>query len=138
MYYIVLLPLLNLLLDGHGNAREQRGIPVQLGEQVAGQLSDGGGGASTPLPQRLLVCQIGLQPVQQVPRGLRVPHVHEAQGADEGGVRVRQEPVELLARQPQRVQLVEEAVRRGDDAACAHTSHLQPMLSDCDSRKNRE
>lgn len=52
------------------------------------------------------------------------PDVHEAEAPDVGRVTVIEEAHYLLPGEPQCVEFVQDAECCGDDATCAHTSHL--------------
>lgn len=122
----VLQFLLDLLLDGHRNARKQRREPVQFHEELVQHLTDGGGrlAAARLRFHFLVVQQVLLVPVVQVGRWLRVPDVHEAERPDVRRIGVCQQAIELFARQAQRVQFVQQTVGGGDDAAGANAADL--------------
>jgi len=69
----------------------------------------------SPLPTYLLISQVVLEPVPEVSGWQRVACIHEPQAADVRGVAVVQHASQLLPRQLQGEQLVEETEGRGDN-----------------------
>ena len=76
-----------------------------------------------PHVQLLLVVKVVAVPREQIARILRVAHVHEAERANIRRVLMGHETDHLFARQLERVELVQEAVGRRDDATAAHAPH---------------
>lgn len=91
---------INRYLNGHGDAREERVVPVEFRKKLADHLTDRYGLSTASFRvDFLFVVHVWLEPAPEIGRRLRVPNVHETEAADVGRVTVGDETNELLASQ---------------------------------------
>lgn len=73
---------------------------------------------------RIICCLYKVSMTKSIRKFISSPDVHEAEAPDVGRVTVIEEAHYLLPGEPQCVEFVQDAECCGDDATCAHTSHL--------------